>query len=57
MRHKCMHSKENRPLFDNREMLANYVMGKIGYLKMVRGQDDPVSQRLDEIVASIPRHH
>ena len=54
---QVLHSKENRPLFDNREMFVNYVMGKIGYLKMVRGQDDPVSQRLDEIVASIPRHH
>ena len=54
---QVLQAKENCPLFDNREMLANYVMGKLGYLKMVRGQDDPVCQRLNDIVESIPRHH
>ena len=54
---EVLHSKENRPLFNDREDLVNHVIGRIGYLKMVRGQDDLISQRLDDIVASLPQDH
>ena len=52
---QVLHSEENRPLFGERQNLMNHVMGRIGYLKMVRGQNDSVSRRLDEIMASIPQ--
>ena len=51
---QVLHLKENRPLIESRETFVNYVMGKIGYLKMVRGQDDAVFQRLDRIIKAIP---
>ncbi len=51
---QVLHSRENRPLFADRQALMNHVTGRIGYLKMVRGQNDPVSQRLDRIVACLP---
>ena len=54
---QVLHSKENRPLFKNRQDLMNHVMGRIGYLRMVRGQNDQVSQRLEHIVASLPQTH
>ena len=49
-----LHSKEHRPLFSNRQSLMNHVNGRIGYLKMVRGQDDPVAKRFELTVSSIP---
>ena len=52
-----LHSKENRPLFDSRQGLANHVRGRIGYLKMVRGQGDPVAQRLEQIIVTLPQNH
>lgn len=54
---QVLHSEENRPLFGDRQTLVNHVIGRIAYLKMVRGQGDPISQRLDRIVASIPPSH
>ena len=54
---QVLHLAENRPLFEDREKFVSYVMGKIGYLKMVRGQDDTVFQRLDQIIKSIPKGH
>ena len=50
-------SKENRPQFTDRQGLMNHVTGRIGYLKMVRGQDDPVARRFEQIIASIPQNH
>ena len=52
-----LHTKENRALFNNREAFVDHVIGRIGYLKMVRGQDDPVTKRLMQIVESIPQNH
>ena len=54
---QVLHSKERRPLFTDRQALINHVIGRIGYLKMVRGQNDPVSQRLALIVSSLPQGH
>ena len=48
---QVLHSKEHRCLFTDRQALMNHIIGRIGYLKMVRGQNDPVSQRLEHIVA------
>ncbi len=47
-------SKENRSLLTDRHALLNHVIGRIGYLKMVRGQNDPVALRLEQTVSSIP---
>ena len=54
---QTLHSKEVRLLFNSRQGLVNHVMGRISYLKMVRGQDDPIAQRLEQIVASLPQNH
>ena len=35
----------------------NHVIGRIGYLKMVRGQDDPIVKRLTNVVENIPQDH
>ena len=51
---QTLHSKEHRPLLTSRQALLNHVKGRIGYLRMVRGQDDAVSQRLEQIVLSLP---
>ena len=53
---QILSEKENRPLFQERDRLANHVLGKIAYLKMVRGQDDPIAQRLEETFRLIPSH-
>ena len=42
---QVLHTKEHRRLFTDRQALMNHIIGRIGYLKMVRGQDDPISQR------------
>ena len=49
--------EENRPLFQDRERLLNHVLGRIGYVRMVRGQSDPVCQRLATVVAQLPQNH
>ena len=49
-----LHSKDNKPLFKDRQQLLNHVGGRIGYLKMVRGENDPIAQRLERTVASLP---
>ena len=54
---QVLHSKEHRNLFSNRQALMNHIAGRIGYLRMVRGQNDQVAQRLERIVASIPQNH
>ena len=54
---QVLSSREYRPQFANRQSLMNHVSGRIGYLKMVRGQDDQVSQRLERIVSSFPQDH
>ena len=33
----------------------NHVIGRIGYLKMVRGQNDTVAKRLTRVVENIPQ--
>ena len=54
---QVLHSKENRPLFEDRQSLQNHVFGRISYLKMVRGQNDPIPQRLEQILASLPQNY
>ena len=54
---QVLHSKEHRPLLTDRQSLMNHVIGRIGYLKMVRGQDDLLSQRLERIVSALPQNH
>lgn len=49
-----LHSKENRPRFQTRQRLLDHVMGKIGYIRMARGPDDPVAMRLEQSVRDIP---
>ena len=49
-----LNTKENRTYLDNREKLRNHIVGKINYLKMVRGQEDPIAKRFTQIVNSIP---
>ena len=51
---QTLHSEEHRPLLASREALLTHVKGRIGYLKMVRGEDDPVSQQLEQIVLTLP---
>ncbi len=51
---EVLHIKENRRSFHNRQDLRNHVLGRIGYLKMVRGQNDPLADRLERIVLSLP---
>lgn len=52
-----LHTRENRPLFVERQQLMNHVIGRIGYLKMVRGQDDLIVKRLTNVVENIPQDH
>ena len=54
---QILNLKEGLPIFEDRPIFVNYMMGKIGYLRMVRGEDDKASKRLYEIVASIPQYH
>ena len=49
-----LHDDEHRPLFGDREHLIKHVRGRIAYLRMVRGHDDSISERLDEKVTAIP---
>ena len=51
---EILHSKENRPLFESREQLMNHVIGKITYIKMVRGKNDPVSKKFMQAILSLP---
>ena len=48
---------ENRPLFEHRLSLWHHVNGKIQYIRMVRGKDDPVCQKLELLMSSIPEDH
>ena len=52
-----LQTKENRSNVDTREKLLLHVLGKINYLRMVRGPNDAVSQRLSQVVTSIPQDH
>ena len=47
--------EENRRFFNDREKLMNHVVGRIAYLKMVKGKDAPVAQHLEEAIKSIPQ--
>ena len=54
---KVLSESESRALFSNRQQLADHVTGRINYVKMIRGQSDPVSQRLAAIIAALPPNH
>ena len=51
---KVLQSEENRNNIETREKLHDFVMGKLNYMKMVRGQDDSTTQQLTRTVSSIP---
>lgn len=50
---QLLHNSENRPLFKTRQSFLNHVNGKVRYVKMVRGDDDPVCRKLDLMLSSI----
>lgn len=54
---QVLHDGEYRPLFDDRQALVNHVIGRINYVRMVRGHDDKVAQKLADAVAKIPSNH
>ena len=54
---QVLNSRENRPLLHSRQQLMDHVLGRISYLRMVRGQDDQISQRLADSVSKIPPNH
>lgn len=54
---QVLHASENRQLFGSREQLFNHVVGRIAYLKMIRGADDSVSERLSLAVTAIAPGH
>ena len=54
---QVLHTKEHRRLFNGRQQLKDHVLGRIGYIRMVRGQDDQITRRLANIVATIPSNH
>ena len=54
---KVLSKEENRRFFNDREKLMNHVVGRIAYLKMVKGKDAPVAQHLEEAIKSIPQNH
>lgn len=51
---EVLSEKDNRPQLPGRQALLDHVTGRIGYLKMVRGQDDRVARRYELMVKSIP---
>ena len=53
---EVLRGEYQRRYFRDREKLLNHVLGRIAYLRMVRGEDDPVAQRLFEAVEAIPKH-
>ena len=52
---EVLNSKEHRTNIDTRQKLEGHIIGKINYMKMVRGQNDLIAQRFAQIVASIPK--
>ena len=51
---QVLNSKENRPLFRERQRIMNHIAGRIAYLKMVRGPSDRIVQRFEHDIASLP---
>lgn len=49
-----LQANEHRTSIDTRQKLENHVIGKIKYMKMIRGRNDSIAQRFEQIVASIP---
>ena len=54
---QILHLGENRPLISGRQELIDHVVGRINYVRMVRGHDDVVAQKLADIVATLPSDH
>ena len=54
---QVLRDKENRTGIDTREKLWGHIAGSIGYLKMVRGPDDPIVQRFEASLAALPPSH
>lgn len=49
--------EKGRPTFKERGQLVNHVQGRLDYLRMVRGQDDVVYQRMCDRFQAIPENH
>ena len=54
---QVLHEKENRILFDNRDKLLNHVRGRIGFVQMVRGQNDAVCRSLLQVIDAMPENY
>ncbi len=54
---QTLQRKENRLPLKDRQAFVNHVMGRINYVRMARGKDDSIVQRLNDIVASLPFEH
>ena len=54
---EVLHSKENRHHFPDRQSVLNHIVGRIGYLKMVRGQNDPIARKFERVLESLPKDH
>lgn len=54
---QVLHSEDKRPLLGSREALFNHVLGRINYIRMVRGHNDHIAQRLEQIVRTLPQGH
>ena len=54
---KVLADRTGRTAFDERERLFNHVRGKVDYVGMIRGLDDPVYVKLDDQLESIPEGH
>ncbi len=54
---QVLHEKEHRILFEDRQRLMNHVKGRIGFIKMVLGENDKNAHRLDKIIDTLPDHY
>ena len=54
---QVLHEEEHRTLFHDRERLLNHVQGRLGFAKMVRGQNDRVCNKLEQMVDAVPENH
>ncbi len=52
---KALHKGDNRINLVSREQLSNHIIGKLGYMKMVRGKGDRIVSKLEGVVKSIPQ--
>ena len=54
---QTLNAKEFRPNIQTRLDLERHVVGKINYLKMIRGKSDRIVLRFEQQIASLPQSH